>query len=61
MDLLPSQNTNGIETYKDAERFYFQRLMHVAQGNIYKAVRLSGLSRATIYRKIAEYKIQRFN
>lgn len=60
---LPSGNKTEpkIETAKENERDYITRLLHVAKGNIFEAVRLSGLGRATIYRKIAQYKITRPN
>lgn len=48
-----------IEPFKLCERDYFQRLMTVAKGNMDKAVELSGLSKTTIYRKIAEHGVQR--
>ena len=50
-----------IESFKECERDYICRLMVAAKGDIDEAVKLSGLSKATIYRKIAQYGVQRPN
>lgn len=50
-----------IERFDDCERDYIQRLLTASRGNILQAVRLSGLSRTTIYRKIAQYGVTRPN
>jgi transcriptional regulator of acetoin/glycerol metabolism len=57
---LPHANKK-IENFKECERDYICRLMVVAKGNVSEAAKLSGLTRATIYRKIAQYGVQRAN
>ena len=63
MELASAKKTEptAIETFEEYEKLYFQRLLFVCKGNICEAVRVSGLARATIYRKIAYFKIQRPN
>jgi transcriptional regulator of acetoin/glycerol metabolism len=50
-----------IESFKECERDYFCRLMIVAKGDMKEAAKISGLSKAAIYRKIAQYGVQRAN
>ena len=58
----PRQDTKiPIQSFDEVKRDYIQMLMHATQGNIFKACQASGLTRATIYRLIAKYGIQRRN
>ena len=50
-----------IESAKENEKCYLIRLLHVCKGNIEEASRASGWGRATIYRKIAQYGVNRAN
>ena len=43
------------ETLEQVEKTYLDNLMGYVMGNITQAARLSGLSRATLYRKLEDY------
>ena len=62
-NVLPKlpKKPHAVEKFVDCERDYFQRLLHACQGNICAAVQMSGIGRSTIYRKIADYGIKRYN
>jgi transcriptional regulator of acetoin/glycerol metabolism len=45
----------------DAERRTLERALRQAKGNRSKAARLVGLSRATFYRKLKQYRLEHIN
>lgn len=61
LPMAPANIQFKIERYDDNEADYFRRLMVACRGNMSAASRLSGLCRATIYVKIAKYKIGKPN
>lgn len=54
------QEVPKIQKFADVKKQYVAELMKVAKGNIMEAVRLSGVSRANLYRWIAKYGVQRY-
>lgn len=54
---VPAQK---IPTFEEVKKDYLRQLMKEAKGNIMEAVRLSGISRANLYRLIAKYGVQRY-
>lgn len=63
--LLPG--TAGLDTYRDfresalaaLEKEYLQKLMHLAQGKVHEACRISGLSRSRLYGLMKKYQVSR--
>jgi transcriptional regulator of acetoin/glycerol metabolism len=63
--LLPE--TAGLGTYRDfresalaaMEKEYLQKLMHLAQGKVHEACRISGLSRSRLYGLMKKYQVSR--
>ncbi len=58
-----SESYTGIKPYQQAkeefERNYLKKLLEISEGNISKASRLSGKTRAEIYRLMRKYRLSR--
>lgn len=50
---------NIFPTFSELEKQYFTELMKISDYNIAQAIRISGVSRSNMYRRIKEYGIPR--
>lgn len=57
--IQPMPTEDGPLTLRSVEKWYVQQVLMICNGNVQKAAKLLGVSRATVYRKLDEHGLQR--